>query len=128
MGSSIKQARKAILLVLLTKTCYCSRHYSKGGFFSERCFSHCQNKYFRSLSWAWNLNKLFTVMGGKFKFQVQYSDLEYYFWRFNKLKRCYLYQDNGHEICSVLLVWLTNFLKWNYFNFSRMEKTIVGRK
>ena len=30
------------------------------------------------------MNKLFTVMGGKFKFQVQDSDLEYLFWRFDK--------------------------------------------
>ena len=28
--------------------------------------------------------ELFTVMGGKFKFQVQDSDLEYLFWRFDK--------------------------------------------
>ena len=30
------------------------------------------------------LNKLFTVMGGKFKFQVQDSDLEYLFWQCEK--------------------------------------------
>ena len=44
----------------------------KGGFFSESAmyFSHCQDKYPKSLSWAWNLNKLFTLMGRKFKFQV----------------------------------------------------------
>ena len=59
---------------------------TKGDFFSESamCFSHFQNEYFKSLSWAWNLNKLFTVMGGKFKFQVQDSDLEYLFCRFDK--------------------------------------------
>ena len=28
---------------------------------------------------------LFTVMGGKFKFQVQDSDFELFFWRFDKL-------------------------------------------
>ena len=58
----------------------------KGDFFSESamCFSHCQNKYSKSLSWAWNLNELFTVMGGKFKFQIQDSNLEYLFWRFDK--------------------------------------------
>ena len=32
---------------------------------------------------AWNLSKFVTV-GGKFKFQVQDSDLEYLFWRFYK--------------------------------------------
>ena len=31
--------------------------------------------YFKLLSWAWNLNLLFNVIGGKFK-QVQDSDLE----------------------------------------------------
>ena len=48
---------------------------SKGGFYSES-FSNLQNKYSKSLSWAWNLIKLLTVIGGKFKFQVQDSDLE----------------------------------------------------
>ena len=44
-------------------------------------FLHCQNKYSKSLSWAENLNKLFTVLGGKFKFSAQDRDLEYLFWR-----------------------------------------------
>ena len=30
------------------------------------------------------MNKLFTVMGGKFKFQVQDSDLEYLSWQCEK--------------------------------------------
>ena len=30
------------------------------------------------------MNLLFTVIGGKFKFQVQDSFLEYFFWRFEK--------------------------------------------
>ena len=38
----------------------------------------------QSLFWTWNLNKLFTVMGGKFKFQVQDSDFGFFFWRFDK--------------------------------------------
>ena len=44
-------------------------------------FLHCQNKYSKSLSWAENLNKLFTVLGGKFKCFAQDSDLEYLFWQ-----------------------------------------------
>ena len=50
----------------------------KGGFFSESSirFSNLQKKYSKLLSWAWNLNLLFTVIGEKFKFQVQDSDLE----------------------------------------------------
>jgi hypothetical protein len=50
-------------------------------------FQISKNKHSKLLSWAWNLNFLFTVIGGKFKFQVQDSDLEYLFWevwRFEK--------------------------------------------
>ena len=32
------------------------------------------DKYSKLLSWAKNLNKLFTVMGGKFKFSAQDRD------------------------------------------------------
>ena len=55
----------------------------KGGFKSEDTedFFRCQNEYSKSLSWAENLNKLFTALGGKFKFPAQDSDLEYLFWR-----------------------------------------------
>ena len=38
-----------------------------------------QKKKSKSLSWAENLNKLFTDMGGKFKFSAQDRDLEYFF-------------------------------------------------
>ena len=57
--------------------------FPKGGFKSEETggFLPLQNKYSKSLSWAENLNKLFTDLGGKFKFSAQYSDLEYLFWR-----------------------------------------------
>jgi hypothetical protein len=65
---------------------------AKGGFFSESAmrFSNLQISkkiYSKSLSCAWNLNKLFTVMGGQFKFQVQDSDLEFFFLRFGDLKK-----------------------------------------
>ena len=55
----------------------------KCGFVSEDTgdFLHCHNRYSKSLSWAENLNKLFTDLGGKFKFSAQDSDLEYLFWR-----------------------------------------------
>ena len=57
--------------------------YTKGGFKSEETgrFLHLQNKYSKSLSWAENLNKLFTVLGGKFKFSAHDSNLEYLSWR-----------------------------------------------
>ena len=48
--------------------------------------------YSKLLSWAWNLNFLFTVIGWKFKFQVQNRDLEYFFfeiWRFEKHIKLY---------------------------------------
>ena len=56
---------------------------AKGGFKSEDTgeFLFLQNKYSKSLSWAENLNKLFTVLGGKFKFSAHDSDLEYLCWR-----------------------------------------------
>ena len=44
-------------------------------------FLYCQNKYPKSLFWAENLDKLFTDLGGKFKFSAQDSDLEYLFWQ-----------------------------------------------
>ena len=55
--------------------------HSKGGFFSESeiRFSNLpifQKNYSKKLSWAWNLDKLFTDMGGNFKFQAQDSFLE----------------------------------------------------
>ena len=57
---------------------------SKGGFKSEdtKEFFRCQNKYSKLLSWAENLNNLFTVLGGKFKLSAQDSDLEYLFWKY----------------------------------------------
>ena len=57
------------------------RTYPKGGFKSEDTgeFLLLQNKYFKLLSWAENLNKLFTVLGGKFKFSAQDSVSEYLF-------------------------------------------------
>ena len=56
---------------------------SKGGFKSEDNGKSLRllHKYSKSLSWAENLNKLFTVLGGKFKFAAQDSDLEYLCWR-----------------------------------------------
>ena len=56
---------------------------TRGGFKSEDTgkFLLLQNKYSKSLSWAENLNKLFTVLGGKFKLSAQDSDLEYLCWR-----------------------------------------------
>ena len=55
----------------------------KGGFKSENAGKNLclQHKYSKSLSWAENLNKLFTVLGRKFNFSAQDSDLEYLCWR-----------------------------------------------
>ena len=52
----------------------------KGSFYSESAirFSNLQKKYSKLLFWTWNLNLLFTVIGGKFKLQVQDSDLDFF--------------------------------------------------
>ena len=57
--------------------------FDKGGFKSNdtRYFLCCQIKYSWSLSWAENLIKLFTFLGGKFKFSAQDSNLEYLIWQ-----------------------------------------------
>ena len=54
-------------------------------------FSNLQisKKYSKELSWAWNLNLLFTVIGGKFKFQVQEGDLEYFLQKIWKTHRTF---------------------------------------
>ena len=71
------QVNRPYLVNMLTRV------LSKGGFKSEDTeeFFCCQNKYSKSLSWAENLNNLFTVLGRKFKFTAQDSDLEYLFWQ-----------------------------------------------
>ena len=67
-------------------------------------FLYCQNKYPKSLSSAENLNKLFTDLGGKFKFSAQDSDLGYLFWQYKVLTQ--LRKENftifGHERLKVL--------------------------
>ena len=57
-------------------------YHPKRGLKSEDTeeFFHCQNEYSKSLFWAENSNKLFTVLGKKFKFSAQDSDLENLFW------------------------------------------------
>ena len=62
----------------------CTRSLTdKGGLKSKEIgeFLLLQKNYSKSLSWAENLNKLFTILGGKFKFSAQDSDLKYVFWR-----------------------------------------------
>ena len=44
-------------------------------------FLRCQIRYSKSLSWTENLNKLFIVLGGEFKFSVQDRDLAYLIWQ-----------------------------------------------
>ena len=73
-----------IIFVFLTcfhLTNYLDKKNTKGGVMSvdNRIFLLLQNKYSKLPSWAENLNKLFTVMGWKFKFSAQDRDLEYVF-------------------------------------------------
>ena len=46
------------------------------------CFSHCQNKYSKSLAWTWNFPPI--TVNNLFKFQAQDSHLEYLFWQCEK--------------------------------------------
>ena len=50
----------------------------KSSFYSVSAirFSNLQKKCSKACSWAWSLNMLFTVIGGKFEFQVQDCDME----------------------------------------------------
>ena len=59
----------------------------KGSFKSEDTgeFLLLQNKYSKLLSWAENFNKMFTVLGRKFKCSAQDSNLEYLSWRSKNL-------------------------------------------
>ena len=66
---------------------------SKGGFYSESAMRFLdlqisKKNYSEKLSWAWNLNLLFTVIGGKFEFQAQDSFSEYFFLEIWKSKKC----------------------------------------
>ena len=55
----------------------------KGGLKSEDTgeFLHCKDRYSRLLPWIENLNNSFTVLGSKFKFSAQDSDLKYLSWQ-----------------------------------------------
>ena len=56
---------------------------TKGGFKSEDTleFLHCQDEYYRSLSWAENSNSPPKSVINLFKFSSQDSNLEYLFWK-----------------------------------------------
>ena len=59
----------------------------QGGFFSESamCLPNLKTKYSKSLCWTWNLNfSPITVNNIPIQIEVQGSDLEYFFWRFEK--------------------------------------------
>ena len=77
---SEEKRKVEILKIFLALSEYMNfKEQSLGGFTSEDTgnFLLLQHKYSKSLSWAENLNKLFTVLGRKFKFSAQDSDLEY---------------------------------------------------
>ena len=68
-------------------------------------FSNLQKNYSKLLSWAWNLNLLFTVIGGKPKFQVQDSD----FWNIIFLE-----------------IWKTHRIFWKKATFKRVMEIFVA--
>ena len=85
----------------------------KGSFYSESAirFSNLQTKYSKSLSWAWNLNKLFTVMVGNSNFKFRIVIWNIYF---GDLKNASHYQKKA----TFKMYWKIIFsaLK-NYLNF-----------
>ena len=105
----------------------------KGGFFSESeiCFSNLsisQKNYSKKLFWACNLNNLFNVMGGNFKFQAQDSFLEYFFGEIGRLeKRISLSEKKALlvnvkwsvKILSIFVVFLEN-MNFNMFQSERL--------
>ena len=64
--------RKAIICRLDSLKVALSQNMYTGGFLLTP-----KKKYYKSLSWAENLNKMFTVLDGKFNFSAQDGDLEY---------------------------------------------------
>ena len=62
--------------------------YAKGSFYSESVirFSNLQKKIFQVTILSLKFEFFVYCYGEKFKFQVQDSDLEYFFWRFGDLK------------------------------------------
>ena len=79
--------------------------------FFRKCdsfFKSPKTIYSKLLYWAGNLNLLFAVIGGKFKFQVQDNDLEYFFWRFEKQSA--LSDKNGIPFLDCERI--TNFQKY----------------
>ena len=104
---------------------------AKGRFFFRKC-----NAFFKSPKKVsqipWNLNKLLTVKGGKFKFKVQDSDLEYLFWRFGDLTNPSHFLKKSHlYLVSIISLCLARnlapgiyFLEHHSFvSFNRQSKT-----
>ena len=71
-------------------------------------FLHCRHKYSKSLSWAENLNNLFTDLSEKFKFSAQDSDLEYLSWQWKNPPVSYDLKPPLHQFTKS-----NNFL-WEY--------------
>ena len=46
-----------------------------------------QKKYCKKVFWTWNLNKLFTDIGGNFKFRVQDSFFEQFFGEIGRFEK-----------------------------------------
>ena len=114
---------------------------NKGVFFQKEWFvfqisKFPKQKYSKLLTWAWNLNLYFTVIGGKFKFkfQVQDSDLEYYFseiWRFEKhipLSEKATFKDPWGWVVPLTVENLTTKPKGpNSLSFFKLEIPFFGR-
>ena len=102
------------------------------------CQISISKNFSKPLSWAWNLNKMFTVFGGKFKFQGQDSNLDYFwgdkvriFWEGHKIwKNLPLKMEDFYKFCGLLRIselYLTNplhFLKKTTFNMVDQWSTL----
>ena len=72
--------------------------------------------YSKILSWVWNLNKLFTDMGGNFKFQAQDFFWNIFFWRLEDLKNEYHFLKKRAPLqCAENLI-LYSICPWKHEN------------
>ena len=86
-----------------------------------------RHKYSKSLSWAENLNKLFTVLGEKFKFSAQDSDLEYLCWRCKNspVSSHYEFLEYWNTQKSVWRIWQRFFHVYLMRGFQNYERNWI---
>ena len=58
-------------------------------------------KYSKTLSWAWNLNKLFTDMGGNFKLRIVFFWI--FFWEIGRFEKWFSLSEKRHLYICISL-------------------------